>query len=281
MPNFINLIAYYILSKKTWKVNNSCMNTMNNINSIRRLMGIVVLILLTTTIFAQKKLHIKWVTIPSITFMMGSPASETGRENDETQHQVTLSAYKISIYEITFKQFDKFCVATGRSKPDDEGWGRKYHPVINVTWEDAKAFADWAGCRLPTEAEWEYAARAGSISSFNTGQCLNTNEANYDGTKSYNECSKGIFRKKTVLVGSFFSNKLGIYDMHGNVFEWCQDYYGPLSAETQNDPKGPSMGAFHVIRGGAWNSEAVYCRSAHRTFSSDPGNNIGFRVVSK
>jgi formylglycine-generating enzyme required for sulfatase activity len=253
---------------------------MNNINSLKKLAGIIVISLVPFTISAQKP-HIKWVKIPEGTFIMGSPATEAGRENDETQHQVTLSAYKISIYEVTFKQYDKFCIATGRTKPGDEGWGRKYRPVINVTWEDAKAFADWAGCRLPTEAEWEYAARAGTISPFNTGLCLNTNGVNYDGTKPYYECNEGIFRKKTVSVGSFFSNKLGIYDMHGNVFEWCNDYYGPLSAKTLIDPKGSTMGAFHVIRGGGWNSEAVFCRSAHRTFSSDRSNNIGFRVVLK
>lgn len=253
---------------------------MNNIRAIIKLAGTILLVLLTTSLSAQKRLHIKWVTIPSFTFMMGSPESETGREDDEIQHQVTVSAFKISAYEITFKQYDKFCKETGRRMPADEGWGRKYRPVINVTWEDAKAFADWAGCRLPTEAEWELATRAGTKSAFNTGQCLNSNNANFDGSRTYDRCDKGVFRRKTLPVGSFFPNKLGMYDMHGNVFEWCSDYYGPLSGEAQVDPQGPSMGAFHVIRGGAWNSEADHCRSAHRTFSSEAANNIGFRLVS-
>jgi sulfatase modifying factor 1 len=253
---------------------------MNNINSLKKLAGIIVISLVPFTISAQKP-HIKWVKIPEGTFIMGSPATEAGREDDETQHQVTLSAFRISLCEITFKQYDLFCKATGRIKPGDEGWGRKKRPVINVSWEDAKAFADWAGCRLPTEAEWEYAARAGTTTPFNTGNCLSTARINYNGTKPYFGCSKGTYREKTVSVGTYDSNNWGVFDMHGNVFEWCGDYYGALPTESQIDPKGPSMGAFHVIRGGSWNSEGVYCRSAHRTFSRDRSNNIGFRVVNK
>jgi formylglycine-generating enzyme required for sulfatase activity len=244
-----------------------------------RLTGIIVLLLLSLTIFAQKP-RIRWTNIPAGTFMMGSPEIEADKEDDEPQHQVTVSAFRISIYEITFKQYDLFCKATGRKLAGDEGWGRKGRPVINVTWEDAKAFADWAGCRLPTEAEWEYAARARTITPFNTGSCLSTNKSNFDGTKPYSDCSKGIFRKRTTTVGTFDSNGWDLYDMHGNVFEWCSNYYGPLSKDTQIDPKGPPMGAFHVIRGGSWNSEGAHCRSAHRTFAGEPGNNIGFRVVT-
>jgi formylglycine-generating enzyme required for sulfatase activity len=253
---------------------------MNKSKSIRKFAGIIVISLVPFTITAQKP-HIKWAEISAGTFMMGSPATEAGREDDETQHQVTLNAFKISICEITFKQYDLFCTETGRSKPGDEGWGRKNRPVINVTWEDAKAFADWAGSRLPTEAEWEYAARAGSTTPFSTGSCLDADDGNYDGSKPYSECDKGTYKGKTVSVGTYDPNRMGLFDMHGNVFEWCSDYYGALQTEFQIDPKGPSMGAFHVIRGGSWNSEGVYCRSAHRTFARDSSNNIGFRVVTK
>lgn len=253
---------------------------MNTSDSIRKLAGIITMSLFPFIIIAQKP-HIKWANIPAGTFMMGSSANEPGREDDETQHQVTLNAFKISIFEITFKQYDLFCNATGRNLPGDEGWGRKNRPVINVTWEDAKAFADWAGCRLPTEAEWEYVARAGTTTPFNTGSCLKGTEANFDGTKSYSDCEKGTFKGKTVPVGTFDSKHWGVFNMHGNVFEWCSDYYGTLPSESQIDPKGPSMGALHVIRGGGWSSPAAYCRSAHRTFSRDRGNNIGFRVVAK
>jgi formylglycine-generating enzyme len=253
---------------------------MNKSDSIRKLAGIIVISLFPFIVIAQKP-HIKWAKIPAGTFMMGSPATEAGREDDEILHQVTSNAFKISIYEITFKQYDLFCKSTGRNLPGDEGWGRKRRPVINVTWEDAKAFADWAGCRLPTEAEWEYAARAGTSTPFNTGNCLNTTSANYNGTKPFPDCQRGTYKEKTVPTGSFKSNYWGLFDMHGNVFEWCSDYYGKLASESQIDPKGPSMGTFHVIKGGGWNSEGVFCRSAHRTFSRDRSNNIGFRVVAK
>ncbi len=244
-----------------------------------KITGIILVFILPLSLSAQK-LHIKWAKIPAGTFMMGSPANEAEREEDETQHSVTLNAFKVSKCEITFKQYDIFCNATGRAMPGDEGLGRKRRPVINVSWEDARAFAEWAGGRLPTEAEWEYAARAGTVTPFNTGNCLNAGRINYNGTKPYEGCNRGTFRKKTLPVGTFDPNKWGLFDVHGNVFEWCNDYYGPLSKEAQIDPKGPSMGAFHVIRGGSWDSEGKQCRSAHRTFSSDPANNIGFRIVT-
>jgi formylglycine-generating enzyme required for sulfatase activity len=253
---------------------------MNKSNSIIKFAGIIVISMVPLLISAQNP-HIKWVMVPVGTFMMGSPVTEAGREDDETQHQVTLNAFRISKNEVTFKQYDLFCRTTGRKLPGDEGWGRKNRPVINVTWEDANAFADWAGCRLPTEAEWEYAARAGSTTPFSTGSCLNSNYGNYDGTKPYSDCDKGIYKGKTTSVGTYDPNRIGLCDVHGNVFEWCSDYYKTLPTEFQVDPKGPSMGAFHVIRGGGWNSEGVYCRSAHRTFARGSSNNIGFRVVNK
>ena len=226
----------------------------------------------------SNKPPVEWVSIPAGTFTMGSPAGEVGRFDDETQHQVTLSAFRMSKYEVTFDQYDAFCAATGRSKPDDEGWGRGRRPVINVSWEDATAFADWMGCRLPTEAEWEYACRAGTTTPFYTGNNLTTNQANYDGNYPYNGNAKGQYREKTTPVGSFPPSAWGLYDMHGNVWEWCSDWYGAYPTQAQTNPQGPSTSSLRVYRGGSWNYDAQYCRSANRFYyTPDYRNfNLGF-----
>jgi sulfatase modifying factor 1 len=227
-----------------------------------------------STIYKRNSVEIEFVDIPAGTFTMGSPSNEADRGSDEQQHQVTLFAFKMSKNEITFAQYDAFCDATGRSKPRDKGWGRGNRPVINVTWNDAKAFADWMGCRLPTEAEWEYACRAGTTTPFNTGDNLTTDQANYD---YFNLC-------KTQPVGSYPSNAWGLNDMHGNVWEWCSDWYSDYDVFSQTNPTGPSSGSIRVYRGGSWfNNRVRRCRSSFRpTFfspsMSDDGG--GFRLVA-
>jgi formylglycine-generating enzyme required for sulfatase activity len=231
---------------------------------------------------AQTKPTIEWASIPAGTFTMGSPTGEVGRNEDETQHQVTLSAFKMSKYEVTSEQYDLFCDATGRSKPIDMGLGRGNRPVIYVSWDDATAFAEWMGCRLPTEAEWEYACRAGTTTTFNTGICLSASQANYNGY-AYSGCSKGEDKKKTLLpAGSFSPNAWGLYDMHGNVWEWCSDWYGDYSSSAQTNPKGALSGSARVLRGGSWNSFAVGCRTAVRYKRTTNSNyyDMGFRLVS-
>jgi sulfatase modifying factor 1 len=226
--------------------------------------------------FGQTKPTIEWVSIPAGTFTMGSPVSEVQRIDGETQHQVNLSAFKMSKYEVTFEQYDLFCDATGRSNPDDEGWGRGKRPVINVSWPDATAFAEWMGCRLPTEAEWEYACRAGTTTPFNTGNNLTTSQANYDGNYPYNNNAKGLYRKETLPAGSFTPNAWGLYDMHGNVYEWCSDWYSNYPTSAQTNP------IYRVLRGGSWTRLADDCRSACRSGSVPAirNNFIGFRLVS-
>ena len=225
---------------------------------------------------------IKWVAIPAGTFMMGSPTDEVDRNDNESQHEVSLSAFKMSAHEVTFAQYDAFCEATKRKKPSDEGWGRGQRPVINVSGDDATAFAKWMGCRLPTEAEWEYACRAGSTAPFNTGENLTTNQANYDGNYPYNKNTTGIYREQSTEVGSFAPNAYGLYDMHGNVWEWCRDWRGDYPSTSQSNPTGPTEGQFRVLRGGSWGDDARDCRSAFRHYFNPDYrfNGVGFRLVS-
>jgi sulfatase modifying factor 1 len=157
-----------------------------------------------------------------------------------------------------------------------------------VSWNDVQNFIhklnqqEGSGIyRLPSEAEWEYAARAGTTTAFAFGRCLSTDQANYDGNYPFPECSKGEFRKKPVPVGSFSPNNWGLYDMHGNVWEWCQDWYKSYPPGTVTDPTGPQKGSSRLHRGGSWFSGAGPCRSANRNFSSPGARNfdLGFRLV--
>ena len=204
------------------------------------------------------------------------------------QHEVSLNAFKINKHAITFDQYDHFCEAVGKGKTYDGGWGRGKQPVIYVSWRDARDFAEWMGCRLPTEAEWEYSCRAGTKSKFNTGDTLTTSQANWNGhyphlgDSMFQFSEKGELRGKTLPVGSFEPNAWGLYEMHGNVFEWCNDWYGDYSIEAINNPVGPIKGGFRVIRGGCWNSFISFCQSAYRGNArpNRSDNMIGFRVAS-
>lgn len=243
--------------------------------------AIAILILAGNMALSQQKPAIEWVDIPGGTFMMGSPSEEFDRHEDEVQQRITLSPYKMSKHLITFEQYDAFCEATGREKPDDMGWGRGKRPVMNVNWHDARAFAEWVGARLPTEAEWEYAARAGTDTPFYTGMCLDTRQANFNGNYPYADCSAGEFRRKTTPVGSFDANPWGLYDMHGNLWQWCSDWYDDYPGKSQTNPTGPETGTDRVYRGGSWGSYAADCRSAYR-YDAPPSYKsslIGFRVV--
>jgi formylglycine-generating enzyme required for sulfatase activity len=244
----------------------------------KRIFVLAILAMIGIASYAQTKMPIiEWVNIPAGTFTMGSDTNEVGRSNDETQHQVTLSRFKMSSYEVTFEQYDAFCEATGREKLSDEGFGRGNLPVINVSWEDATAFAAWMGCRLPTEAEWEYACRAGTTTMFNTGNELNADQANF----SYS-CLEGLDQfgnaKNLEPVGSYAPNNFGLYDMHGNAMEWYSDWYGRYLPSSQTNPKGPVSGYGHIIRGGGCDNCDAVCRSAAREGYPDLGG-IGIRLV--
>jgi formylglycine-generating enzyme required for sulfatase activity len=185
----------------------------------------------------------------------------------------------MSKYTVTFEQYDLFCTATGRNKHRAFQMGN--HPVTQVTWYDAAAFAEWMGCRLPTEAEWEYAARANTTTPFYTGDCLTTDQANFNGEEPYTNCEKGDNRDKPLPVGSFPPNAFGLYDMHGNIWEWTSDWYGEYDLKDTLNPKGPETGKNKVIRGGGWREPAWECRSAYRSsvYPGNKGAGMSFRIV--
>jgi formylglycine-generating enzyme required for sulfatase activity len=238
------------------------------------------------------------IVVPAGEFMMGSPPSERGRNSDEgPQRKVTFAQpFATGKYEVTFAQWDA-CVAAGgcTHRPGDNDWGRGKRPVINVSWNDAQQFVGWLAkktgkpYRLLTEAEWEYAARGSTKAidrqpPFSTGLTINPNQANYDGNFSYGAGGKtGIYRQKTLEVGSFKPNAFGLYDMHGNVWEWVEDCYKDsyAGAPTDGSAVKSSSCKLNILRGGAWNYYPQLLRSAYR-YASAPGvrmENAGFRVA--
>jgi formylglycine-generating enzyme required for sulfatase activity len=213
------------------------------------------------------------VRVEGGTFEMGS---ETGNSIEKPMHQVAVSSFFIDKYEVTVAQYRQFCTSTGRSMPSAPSWGwQENHPIVNVTWDDASAYAQWAGKRLPTEAEWEYAARGGRLSKGYT-----YSGGNDPGAVAWYDGNSG---KQTQPVGEKSPNELGIYDMSGNAWEWCADWYEKnyyLNSPKQ-DPKGPSSGQFRVLRGGSWSSNDSYCRLSSRAgfIPSDRNYVSGFRCA--
>jgi formylglycine-generating enzyme required for sulfatase activity len=210
---------------------------------------------------------------------MGSPASETNRIADETRHRVTLTKpFYMGKYEVTQGEWQK---VVGSNPSNFKGSDRL--PVEQVSWDDCQAFCQRAGSglRLPTEAEWEYACRAGTQTPFNTGETISTDQANYNGNYTYGNGRKGEYRQKTVEVGSFRPNAWGLYDMHGNVCERCADWYRDYPGGTVTDPTGPASGEGRVLRGASWACGPGGCRSGSRgsRFSGNRDNDFGFRVV--
>ncbi len=279
-----------------------------------------------------------FVLIDGGTFTMGSPESEPERGSGEKQHQVRVSSFYISKYEVSVAEFKEFIDATGYKTDADKrtnnygsyvykngSWNQQdgvnwrcgvdgnvrpasenNHPVIHISWNDCVAYCNWKserdgltkcytingsdvtcdftanGYRLPTEAEWEYAARAGSTTPFSTGNNLTTSQANYDGNYPYNGNSNGKYREKTVSVSSFSPNNWGLYNVHGNVWEWCWDWYGDDSINgLQTNPIGATTGQRRLLRGGSWFNSARSCCSANRlNFTPTSRNfNVGFRLV--
>lgn len=234
------------------------------------------------------------VEIPAGTFIMGSPESEPGRYSDEgPQRKVQVRSFALGKTEVTFDDYDRFAHATRRKRPADQGWGRGNRPVINVSLIDVLDYAEWLSeetgkrYRLPTEAEWEYAARAGTTTPFSTGDCINTDQANYAGEHEYADCRRAktdIFRKTTMEVGSLQPNPWGLHDVHGNVWERVQDCYvdtyeGAPTDATPRDVKGKCE--TWVLRGGSWNDQPRSVRSADRISAKSwlISSTVGFRLA--
>lgn len=251
-----------------------------------------------------------FVLVKGGVFQMGSPEDEAWRSEDETQHTVTVSDFYMSQYELTQAEYE---AVTGNNPSNFSGTDL---PVENVSWLDAAAYCNarseqegltaaytidggnvtWDrsanGYRLPTEAEWEYACRAGTTTPFYMEDSPSAEDANYYGHYPYRieenyfsqgnlEVQPGEYRQTTVSVGSFEANPLGLYDMHGNVGEWTWDAYGVYETAEQTDPTGAETGTRRVYRGGGWNDFAKNMRSAYRaTMDQDRGSfNIGIRLV--
>ena len=223
------------------------------------------------------------VVIPAGSFKMGCVSGRSCNNSERPVHEVTIASFALSKYEVTFEDYDVFTDATGRERADDRGFGRGRRPVINITWDDAVAYTAWLSeqtgknYRLPSEAEWEYAARAGTVTRYSWGNNLGQNLANCNG------CGSQWDNEMSAPVGSFEANAWGLHDMHGNVWEWTQDRYNNRYVGAPDDGSAWEVGdsTARVVRGGAWYLEGYFLRSAardqHRTFAGSLY--VGFRVA--
>ena len=254
------------------------------------------------------------ILVKGSTFQMGNTRNDSeGSGNEKPVHTVNLTYdYYIGKFEVTFNEYDAYCDAMGKTKPDDNGWGRGRHPAINVSWYDAVNYCNWlseqeglepaydnsgnllnsngqgttdisevVGYRIPTEAEWEYAARGGHE---DITEGVEKNDYKYAGSNSINEVAwNGIYSNfETQEIGEKLPNELGLHDMNGNVSEWAHDGYGSYSSTTQTNPTGPDNATYHVRRGGGWAESKDYCRVPSREYHYPPGSGsylIGLRIA--
>ena len=236
-----------------------------------------------------KGIEMTFACIAPGTFLMGSPETELEPDDNEELHEVTLTKpFFMGIHQVTQEQWQAIM---GSNPSLFEG---ENLPVEQVSWEDCIAFckklSERTGrlCTLPSEAQWEYACRAGTTTTFSFGEAISTNQANYNGSFDYVtpmnfRSADGEYREKTTPVGSFDANALGLFDMHGNLWDWCEDYYGNYAElKSLKDPAQSIKQSENrrVLRGGGWGDVAWGCRSAYRLRSSPDhrSSNFGFRV---
>jgi formylglycine-generating enzyme required for sulfatase activity len=227
----------------------------------------------------------KFVLIPAGRFFMGSPSDESERRDNERQYEVNINKpFYLQVTEVSQGQWEN---VIGNNPSFFKDCGDDC-PVEQVSWYDVQRFISKLNqmegtnkYRLPTEAEWEYACRAGTTTPFFYGGCISTDQANYNGSYPGRNCPKGRYREKALKVRSFQPNAWRLYDMHGNVSEWCQDWFGGYPSNPVADPKGPDEGIYRVMRGGSWYDEAWDLRSAFRGWITPETRyyNIGFRVA--
>ncbi|MFZ4730750.1 MAG: SUMF1/EgtB/PvdO family nonheme iron enzyme, partial [Pseudanabaena sp.] len=223
---------------------------------------------------------LEMVEIPAGRFMMGAAKGEADASADEyPQHPVNVPSFFLSKYPITQAQYQQ---VIGSNPSNFKG---NLLPVENVNWEDAQAFCAKLGkpYRLPSEAEWEYACRAGTTKPFYFGDTIAPSMVNYNGNYPYAGAPKGEYREKTTQVDSFLANAFGIFDMHGNVWEWCEDdWHGDYNGAPSDGSAWKTGGnpQYHLLRGGSWNYYAQDCRSAYRGRLDFRNYYIGFRVAS-
>ncbi len=221
----------------------------------------------------NRKVKPEMVFVKGGSFYMGS---NSGRENEKPVHKVKIESFYIDKYELTVGEYKKFCKETSRSLPTEPRYGWKdNYPIVNVSWNDAKAYAEWIGKRLPTEAEWEYAARGGPKSeSFDFSGSSNIYDVAWYNENSNNKMSR---------IGKKLPNEIGICDMSGNVWEWCEDFISNdyYQESPKSNPKGPESGVKKILRGGSWFFYQTFSRVSYR-YSENPevkNYDIGFRMV--
>lgn len=224
----------------------------------------------------------EFVLIPAGSFIMGSTNQEKGRGDDEGHHKVAFAKpLYFGVHTVTQEQW----LAVMGNNPSYFK-GAKNLPVDSVTWHDCQDYCkklqakEKKPYRLLTEAEWEYVCRAGTATAFHMGETMAPDQANYNGNFTYRDGKTGVYRAKTTPVGSFPPNAWGLFDMHGNVSQWCHDWSGGYSRTETTDPQGPKSGKTRVLRGGSWSNHPIFCRSANRN-SSEPDTRLehyGFRV---
>ena len=269
-------------------------------NIIKRFSGFGFTILLMVVLFSfpgfavEKKitnsLGMEFVLIPHGTFIMGSPPTEAHRGQSEIQHKVTIThSFYMQSTEVTVKQWR----ALMGKKMFDRHMGPDNMPVMRVSWYDCEKFIKKLNrmgegkYRLPTEAQWEYAARAGTLTAYFWGDTIDCTLAMYgNNSLKEGECIQNCSKMKLMMdcpapVKNYPPNKWGLYDMHGNVWEWCMDWYGEYSKHHVTDPRGPEYGTMKIRRGGSWFKYGYSCRSANRTMGHPATRyrTTGFRLV--